>query len=168
MKWKGQQLHQIAQSHPQEWIKFHNGIIDLHRRLAPTIPIRREISTTILFGTTGVGKSHRVLNKYPDSYIVLPGRDPFGSYSGETTIVFEEFDDEKWSIQEMNRYLDCWRCKLDCRYFDKHAQWTKVFILSNINPEKFFLYQKQELKDAFFRRINKTIEITSKEQIIDI
>lgn len=168
MKVAGQQLHQIAQNHPLEWIKYHSGILDLHRQLAPAAPIRREIETTILWGTTGVGKTHRVLTKYPDSFIVLPGRDPFGNYCGEKTVIFEEFDYEKWTIQEMNRFLDCWKCKLDCRYMDKFALWSKVFILSNINPDKWFQFCREELRAAFFRRITHTYEITSKEQIIDI
>lgn len=168
MKVAGQPLHQIAQCHPQEWIKYHNGIVDLHRQLAPAVPIRRDVHTTILWGTTGVGKSHRVLSKYPDSFIVLPGRDPFGSYCGEKTVIFEEFDFEKWTIQEMNRFLDVWKCKLDCRYFDKHAMWNKVFIISNLHPDKWYLYCREELRAAFFRRITATYEVVSKEQVIDI
>lgn len=164
---KGQSLGEVASNHPAAWMRYHAGITSFYHQVALPPPIRREVSVKVLWGTSGVGKTHRLLTKYPEAVTISTGRDPFGSYSKEDVVVFDEFDYEKWQLQEMNRYLDCWRCKLDCRYQDKYAWWTKVYIVSNIDPSKWYLYNNEQLRNAFFRRINEIIYIESKEQIIE-
>ena len=84
-------LNEVARRYPQQWIKYHSGLSSLHRMTAPTPQNRRSVTTTVLYGATGVGKSHRVRTAYPSAYIVRPGRDPWSTYSEEEVIIFEEF-----------------------------------------------------------------------------
>ena len=161
---EGMPLPQIAKAHPAEWVKYHAGLQSLRRYLTMETPISRTVSTMILWGPTGVGKTHRVRTAYQQAFVVRPGRDPFGTYYNQTVIIFEEFEPEKWTLQQMNTYLDKWSTELDCRYFSKQAMWTKVFILSNLNPSTWYTQYPEQLQQAFWRRINFTIEIKSKEQ----
>lgn len=160
----GMTLREVAEAHPIEWVKYHSGLQSLHRLMNLECPISRTVSTMILWGPTGVGKTHRVRSAYPQAFVVRPGRDPFGTYSTQEEIIFEEFDPDKWTLQDMNCYLDKWSTELDCRYFSKQARWTRVFILSNINPSTWYTQYPQPLQQAFWRRINFNIEIKSKEQ----
>jgi len=164
----GSSVRDIAASHPIEFMKFHAGILELHRQLAVLPPCRRDISVTILWGKTGVGKTHRVLSKYPECYVVGGGRDPFGQYNNEAVICFEEFNWRDWRVQDMLKYLDVWRCKLDCRYHDKYARWNRVFILSNMDPNGWYPYETEDVRAAFFRRVHSNIEVMSQDQVIDI
>jgi len=163
---KGLPLSAVATSHPASWMRYHAGIVSFSRQVGPAPPLRRDITVKILWGPSGVGKTHRVLSKYPDTVTISSGRDPFGNYTNEDVIVFDEFDWINWKIQDMNRYLDVWRCKLDCRYADKHAVWSKVFILANTDPSHWYSWIEEPLRAAFFRRINEIIYIENKEQII--
>lgn len=161
---EGLPLPEIAAAHPTEWVKYHAGLLSLRRYLTMNAPISRTVTTMILWGPTGVGKTHRVRTAYPNAFVVRPGRDPFGTYSTQTELIFEEFEPEKWTLQQMNCYLDKWATELDCRYFSKQAMWTRVFILSNLNPASWYTQYPEELQAAFRRRITYTVEIKDRNQ----
>lgn len=164
----GEPLSEIASSHPVEWTKFHAGLTSLRNTTQELPPLKRSVRVIVLWGPTGVGKTHRCLMSYPDSTIISSGRDPFGAYTGGKEIVFDEFSDRDWPIRDMNRYLDCWRCKLNCRYFDKYAYWSTVMICSNTNPATWYQFEDEALRAAFFRRCTEIIYVESKEQIIQM
>lgn len=164
----GATIREVAERHPTEFLKFHGGIQKMISVLAPQPPTIRQVTVTILWGTTGVGKTHRVRTKYPGGCLIKAGRDPFQSYNNQDVIIFDEFNYEKWSIQDMNLYCDKWQCELDCRYANKHAYWTKVFILANEIPWQWWPLEHQSLREAFWRRITNNIEVINQEQQIDL
>lgn len=165
----GAALSAIAESHAGDYIRYHGGIQALHALLAPAPPTEREIEVIVLWGPTGTGKTHRFMHTYPEIYSVKPGRDPWGQYRGQAQILFDEFDPEKWSVQDMNRYLDKWRCMLDARYMDRYAAWTLVGICANSPPQSWYPNAAPLLLDAFRRRIRghvwtvETQEMTMEE-----
>jgi len=168
----GKPLKEIAETNIADWIRYHQGITSLHDLLAPPPPAQRPVEVMVLWGPTGVGKTHRVLSN-PDLardggiYKVKPGRDPWGSYKGEKTIFFDEFDWEKWSVFDMNEYLDKWTTPLDCRYRNKFAEWTRVIICSNSSPMTWWPNASQPVIDAFRRRLGGGCRyVTHKEQDI--
>jgi len=149
----GKSLREIATDHPEVFVKYHSGIAALHALVAPLPPVRRRVKTLVMWGDTGTGKSYRVAEQFPDAYKVRPGRDPWGNYRGEDVICFDEFNHTKWSIFEMNEYLDENRCKLDRRYTDIYANWTCVIICANSNPTSWFPDAAQLEINAFRRRL---------------
>jgi len=167
----GSTFPQIAEAHPSDAMRYHSGIHDLMIECADPPPVQREVKVMVLWGATGTGKTHRVLMKYPNCYQVLPGRDPWGNYHGEKEVLFDEFDPNGWTVQQMNQYLDKWRCKLPARYHDRYAMWDRVFIISNNDPAHWFPMASAELIASFNRRIGlieggngQVIPIMSKNQ----
>jgi len=157
-------LETVAREHPVNFVRYHGGLQSLFRLTRQPAPATRPVTTTWLWGPTGQGKTHRVRTAYPDCFMIVPGRDPFGEYTDQDTVVFDEWKEEEWSLQEMNRLLDKWPASLNCRYYNKSARWTKVFIMTNSSPITFYRFQPEELRASFFRRITYTIEIKTKEQ----
>jgi hypothetical protein len=149
----GTTLAEIAQKYPTTFVRNFRGLQTLWEITRPPPAIERVVSVILLWGPTGTGKTHRCLHTYPGLYSVKPGRDPWGSYRGEKEILFDEFDYEKWTIQDMNRYTDKWRCFLDARYNDKYAEWQTVMICANSNPVSWYQNAPNLLFDAFKRRI---------------
>lgn len=147
----GATLKDIAADHPETFVKYHSGLAALHALVAPLPPAMREVKVAVLWGPTGTGKSYRVATQMPDAYKVRPGRDPWGNYRGEDVIWFDEFDYTKWSLFEMNEYMDVYRCKLDRRYTDAYAAWTRVVICANSNPTSWYP-GASALEVAAFRR----------------
>ena len=96
---------------------------------------------------------------YKNCYRVTDYKHPFDSYNGEDVMIFEEFR-SGLKHGDMLNYLDGYPVKLPCRYFDRQACFTKVFIISNIPLEAQFPNIDRESKDAFYRRIQTVKEFT--------
>jgi len=161
-------LRDVAARYPTDFLKFHAGIQKLVELTKEPPPVERNLSVTVLWGPTGVGKSHRLRRQYPGGYTIRAGRGPFDNYQNEEVVIFEEFSDADWPISEMLMLLDKWPCPLNCRYQNKSAYWNKVFIVSNLNPSSFYRNEDQPRRDAFFRRIHNIHYVENQQQNIDL
>lgn len=109
-------------------------------------------------GQTGQGKTRTVMERYgyENVYRVTDYQHPFDSYKGQDVVVFEEFR-SSLRIQDMLNFLDGYPLELPCRYNNKIACFTKVYILSNISlTEQYTDIQRgyEETWRAFLRRIH--------------
>lgn len=125
----------------------------------------REVHTTYRYGTTGTGKTRSVMERYGYSnvYRVTNYQHPFDGYAGQDVIVFEEFR-SNLMIGDMLNYLDGYPFALPCRYANKIACFTKVYIISNIPLEDQYRNIQHEQPStwaAFLRRIDKIEEYCS-------
>lgn len=159
-------LAAIATEWPGDFIRYHSGITRMHQLLQPPPPAERPIRTTILWGGTAVGKTHRVRTSFPTLFSIRAGRGPFDNYEGQEAVLFDEFRFEEWPISDMNQYCDKWPCTLNCRYNNKQALWNHVFICANSDPDGWWPNDGYLLRQAFFRRVNQIIEIKSINDII--
>lgn len=117
----------------------------------------RNIETTYLWGSTGVGKTRFVMDSYgyENVYRISDYAHPFDEYEGQDAIVFEEFR-SSIPISRMLFYLDIYPTSLPCRYNNKVACFTKVYIISNIPLEEQYpdvQRNEPETWKAFCRRI---------------
>lgn len=131
---------------------------------------RSEIEVTYRYGKTGTGKSRSIIDKYgfKNVYRVTDNKHPFDSYAGQDVIVFEEFYSSNWRLSDMLNLLDIYPLKLPCRYNNKQACYTKVFINSNLPLTAQYINQQKDNKDAwqaFCRRIHKVQIYIDKDQI---
>ena len=118
----------------------------------------RELEVTYIFGGTGTGKTRSVMDKYgyENCYRVTDYKHPFDTYDGQEVIIFEEF---RGNLRhgDMLNYLDGYPLLLPCRYFNRQACYTKVFILTNVPPESQYIGVDLESRKAFYRRIHKVL-----------
>lgn len=118
----------------------------------------RDLEVTYAFGKTGSGKTRSVMEKYGylNCYRVTDYKHPFDTYDGQDVIIFEEF---RGGLKhgDMLNYLDGYPLLLPCRYFNRQACYTKVFILTNIPPDEQYANIDPESRKAFFRRIHKVV-----------
>lgn len=119
----------------------------------------RELTVTYMFGKTGSGKTRSVMEKYgyENCYRVTDYKHPFDTYEGQDVLIFEEF---RGGLKhgDMLNYLDGYPLLLPCRYRNRQACYTKVYILSNIAPDAQYQNIDDESRNAFFRRIHIVIE----------
>jgi hypothetical protein len=93
---------------------------------------------------------------YSNVYQVTNYDHPFDGYKGQDIIIFEEFR-SSLKIDDMLKYLDCYPLMLPCRYADKVACYTTVFLISNIPLEQQYpnvQLDNPETWAAFRRRIH--------------
>ena len=110
-------------------------------------------------GGAGSGKTRSVMEQYgyENCYRVTDYKHPFDTYDGEDVIIFEEF---RGGLKhgDMLNYLDGYPIKLPCRYFNRQACYTKVFILTNIPPDEQYSNIDRESRYALWRRIHEVKE----------
>lgn len=121
----------------------------------------RDLETTYIFGTSGSGKTRSVMDRYGyrNCYRVTDYKHPFDTYDGQDVIIFEEF---RGNLRhgDMLNYLDGYPLLLPCRYFNRQACYTKVYIITNIPPDKQYENVDRESVKAFYRRIHKVQQYT--------
>ena len=119
----------------------------------------RELDVTYIFGRTGAGKTRSVMDKfgYGNCYRVTDYKHPFDTYDGQDVLIFEEF---RGGLKhgDMLNYLDGYPLLLPCRYFNRQACYTRVFIITNVPPDEQYLNVDRASREAFFRRIHRVIE----------
>lgn len=126
----------------------------------------RELTVEYWFGDTGQGKTRTVMEHfgYENVYRVTNYRYPFDGYHGQDVIIFEEFHDS-FKIQDMLTYLDGYPLYLPCRYNNKVACYTKVYILSNVSLDEQYrdiFREYPKTFQAFRRRITCIKEFSNK------
>lgn len=119
----------------------------------------RNLETVYIFGDTGAGKTRGVMERYgyANVYRVTNYKNPFDNYRGQDVIMFEEFAGNL-PITQMLIYLDGYPVMLPCRYTDKVACFTKVYIISNLDLKAQYpdiQRHAPETWKAFLRRIHK-------------
>lgn len=119
----------------------------------------RDVEVTYVFGKTGSGKTRSVMDEYgyANCYRVTDYKHPFDTYDGQDVIIFEEFRGSL-KLSDMLNYLDGYPLLLPCRYFNRQACYTKVFILTNWPINSQYVGVDKESREAFYRRVNKVIE----------
>lgn len=119
----------------------------------------RDMQVTYVFGTTGSGKTRGVMDKYGygNCYRVTDYKHPFDQYDGQDVLIFEEYRSQ-FKIFDILNYLDGYPLLLPCRYFNRQACFTKVFILSNVPLESQYSMVDGESRKAFLRRIGSVVE----------
>lgn len=123
----------------------------------------RELRVEYIWGETGVGKTRSVMEKYgyENVYRVTNYQHPFDGYRGQDVILFDEFR-SSLQIADMLKYLDGYPVMLPCRYADRVACFTKVYLISNVPMEKQYpniQREEPETWKAFLRRFNSIVEM---------
>ena len=122
----------------------------------------RHLSVTFVQGETETGKTRRVMEQhgYENVFRVTNyQRGCYDGYRGQDVIVFEEFS-SSIKIQEMLNLLDGYPVELPCRYVNKIACYTTVYLISNISLEHQYPLVRLQHPDtwqAFARRIGKVV-----------
>ncbi|MDL2288163.1 replication protein [Oscillospiraceae bacterium OttesenSCG-928-F05] len=122
----------------------------------------RQLTVTYIQGETETGKTRRVMDQYgyENVYRVTNyQRGCYDGYRGQDIIVFEEFS-SSIKIQDMLNLLDGYPVELPCRYINKIACYTKVYLISNIPLQQQYPLVRLQHPDtwqAFTRRIGKVL-----------
>jgi hypothetical protein len=130
----------------------------------------RNIETTYIYGKTGIGKTSYIYEKFGFNIyrVTNYGYHPFDYYEGQDIIIFDEFD-SSFKITEMLNYLDRYPLALPCRFNDKVACYTKIFIISNKTIKEQYpniQTEKMEQYNAFLRRIHNIARMDNNGNLI--
>lgn len=108
----------------------------------------RRVRVTYVQGTTGAGKTRAVMEAMggmQNVFRVTNYKHPFDGYAGQSVIVFEEFR-SSLPLTEMLVYLEGWVTPLKCRYADRMSEYTRVFVISNMNLGTQYSKMQREIE----------------------
>lgn len=130
----------------------------------------RNLEVTYIWGRTNSGKTRSVMDAYGYSnvYRVTDYCHPFDAYKGQDIIVFEEFRSDI-RLGDMLVYLDGYPVELPCRYNNKQACFTKVFIITNIDLRDQYPHKQKDEPttwQAFLRRIHH-VKVYTGEKVVE-
>ena len=122
----------------------------------------RNLKITYIWGKTGVGKTKYVMEKfgYENIFRCTDYSHPFDNYAGQDVICFDEYSDG-FKIREALLYWDGYPLELPCRYSNKWAKFTQVYIISNHPLSEQYKYEQiydTEVWHALLRRITEIYE----------
>jgi len=155
---------EILREHPSCYTRLTH--LDATRQTLLEEQYRRTFRTLrveYIWGKTGVGKTRRIMEQfgYENVYRVTNYQHPFDSYKGEPVILFDEFR-SSLPISDMLKYLDGYPVMLPCRYADKVACYTTVYLVSNISFDAQYpniQLDEPETWNAFRRRFHSIFEL---------
>ena len=78
-------------------------------------------------------------------------------YDGEKCICIDEYNNDV-PIGEMLNLLDGYQLRLNVKGSHTYANWTKVYITTNLKLDELHANAKQAHRDALFRRITTIID----------
>lgn len=151
---------EIIQQNPQFMLRISD--IERVRQLVITERYKttfRHLDVTYIWGDSGTGKTRGVMETYGyDKVFRITNyeKNPFDSYQGQDVLVLEEFR-SSFKIQDMLNFLDGYPLQLPCRYADKAACYTKVYLITNIPFEQQYeniQKEQRETWEALKRRIH--------------
>lgn len=131
----------------------------------------RNLEVNYIWGQTRSGKTRSVMDTYgyANVYRVTDYAHPFDSYKGQDVILFDEFR-SSLPLASMLTYLEGYPIMLPCRYANKVACFTKVFLISNIPlNQQYPNVQREEPEswNAFRRRINNVRQMDNDFRVLD-
>lgn len=161
----GKTNYEIMEENPDYLLRLSD--IERARTVIKTEEYRntwRDVEITYIYGKTALGKTRSIMEQYgyQNVYRVTDYLHPFDGYNSQDIILFDEYDGQ-FRIQEMLNYLDGYPLELRCRYANKVACYTKVYIVSNSGLLEQYKRAKEQANNtwhAWLRRIGKVIVYT--------
>lgn len=119
----------------------------------------RDVYVTYIYGKSRSGKTRYVFDMfgYDNVYRVVDYVSPFDDYESQDVLVLDEFR-SSLNFSFLLNLLDGYPLSLHCRYHNKQACFTKVYIISNIPlRQQYYNFQKEEPEswNALLKRINE-------------
>lgn len=152
----GGNLNDIANNHFGDFIRYHNGfrayksLIDKKTRQK-----RRNVEVELRYGDTGTGKTQGVLDKHGDDKVFIidfNGAEWWDGYDGEDIILIDDYNNDI-KINRLLRLLDKYKVRLPIKGGFTWANWTKIYITTNLTLDELHAQAKPEHRRALMRRI---------------
>jgi len=117
--------------------------------------IRQKPVVTVYYGPTNTGKTYTCFSENPGLH-TLELNGGFMNYTGQTHVLFDEFDKRPWPFGLMLKLLDVYPLQVNVK--NGYCNWeaTHIFITSTTPPGEWFLNDKNYQVD-FYPQLERRI-----------
>ncbi len=163
----GASLKRVAREFPDTYVRNYRGLAALQALLHP--PVEREgVMVTVLWGSTGTGKTTRAWKKYPEAYGKRNG-EWWDGYHGQKVIIWDEFDPGKWTSMDFCVMIDCFPQLVPVKGGFVKMDAEMFVFTSNQNPEGWVFkngFANSEQLAAVARRLSNVVEVRGFNEVI--
>lgn len=151
-------LNDVMAEAPETYCRYRNGLRDIAALGTKKKTKKfRKLDVILITGPTGCGKTRQAME---EAEYRIQGTQLawWQDYDGETCICIDEYNNDV-NITELLNLLDGYQLRLNVKGSHTYANWTKVYITTNLKIDEIHPNAKQAHRDALFRRINNVINL---------
>lgn len=156
---------EIADSHFSKWVVYRKSFIAYAARSIPDRSWKTHVS--VLWGTTGTGKTRFVHDQIMDSTFWQPGDYKwFDGYNGQDIVLFDDYRGE-YDLPMLLRLLDRYPLSLPVK--GGFTKWCpkKIYITSNQKPMFWYPEAPMVSVNAMLRRVDYIEEVNENLYFIE-
>lgn len=158
-------LAEIMEQAPHVYVKYPQGMKDLctYYLEKKTRGEFRDVKVYVHWGYTRTGKTRTAIASNPDHFILRNASTLWwDGYTGQSTLIIDEFTN--WiTLTELLGILDNHQLRLPIKGSFTYAQWTTVYITSNLSPDEWYpnISEEHGNKIALRKRFTEIIHFAS-------
>lgn len=148
----GQTDLEILEAAPKLYARNYRAIRECRAIWHP--PQERDVTTLVIWGPTGTGKTTAVMRQYHPFRVTWTreGTIWWDGYQGEKAVLFDDFSGAV-PLEQMLHLLDRWPLRLQVKGSTTTACWTLVLITANDPPDAWYPMCSRERQAALARRL---------------
>lgn len=145
-------LHEVTDEFSLAWVNHGKGPTSLRQQLKLDAD-RRSFGPEVwvLWGPSGTGKSRFANDRWPDAFWKAPESKWWDGYSGQETVVLDDFKDYGMPLVDLQRLLDWYPLWVEVKGGSVPMLARHYVITSNTSPEDWYL--KADPHKTVLRRI---------------
>jgi len=153
---QGEDYETVGKLYPAAYIRYFKGMMAL--ALLFRTNVIRHVTTLTWWGGTGLGKSRKAYEDFPDIYS-KPAGFWWDGYIGQETILLDDFDPDDQTYKAMLKVVDRYPLLVPVKGGFVQARWTKIIITSNDDPEEWYNRDRKSraLRDRLTNRMDSKI-----------
>jgi hypothetical protein len=136
----------VAEQLPTVFVKYNTGLQKLQMALFKNK--WREIKVIVYWGEPGTGKTKKVYDLEGLDIYNKPAGYWWDGYNGEKSILLDDFEGET-NYTDILKWLDKYPLKLPIKGGFVNAEYEKIYITSNKDPEEWYVRDIKALRRRF-------------------
>lgn len=147
----------LMELHPGHFARQYRGIEKMRTTLLP--PRDEAVTVNVFWGPPGTGKTQacRQFAPAPDAYWKDPGNKWFDDYSGQKTVVFDEFKCNWFTQAVFNRIIDRYPMRVETKGGSVQFQGTVFYITSQVHPREWYPNCTAAERASILRRLTNIV-----------
>lgn len=157
---QGASLYDIMDNYTSDFVRYHSGIMKMKSLIDKKKSKNwRDVEVTVLYGKAGSGKTSYVSNKHGYNNIFTLNLEAekfmFDGYDNEDVLLIDDFNGGI-KYTQLLRILDGHPLPLNVKNGRCYANFTKIYITSNVTPANWY----KNIFDNLKRRLTNCLEVT--------